>query len=90
MEEKVKRQANYCECSWCKWRKYEKEYEEKSQEFRKVKSTIMIEGEKDPEAGEVDKGERTPWLKKKELNKGKEGDNKSWDYSEKKRKLMEP
>ncbi len=45
----------------------------------------MIEGEKDPEAGEVDKEERTPWLKKKELIKGKVGDNKSWDYSEKKR-----
>ena len=34
----------------------------------------MIEGQKDSETGEVDKGgERTPWLKKKELKKKKGG-----------------
>ncbi len=32
----------------------------------------MIEGQKDSEAGEVDKGgERTPWLKKEEMTKRK-------------------
>ena len=35
-----------------------------------LKSTIMIEGQKDSETGEVDKGgERTPWPKKEEMKK---------------------
>ncbi len=38
--------------------------------FTKPKSTIMIEGQKDSETGEVDKGgEMTPWLKKEEMKK---------------------
>ena len=39
----------------------------------------MIEGQKASQAGEVDKGgEKTPWLKKGELKKRKEGDTKMW------------
>ena len=39
----------------------------------------MIEGQKDSEAEEVDKGgERTPWCKKKEL-KVKKGGIQKWD-----------
>ncbi len=37
-------------------------------------SAVMIEGQRDSEAGEVDKGrEGTPPLKKKELKIGKKG-----------------
>ena len=32
----------------------------KKQKFRKTKSTIMIEGQRDSEAGEIDKGGGTP------------------------------
>ncbi len=37
----------------------------------------MIEGHRDAEAGEVDKGEWTPCLEKKAEKKGKVGDKKS-------------
>ncbi len=37
--------------------------------FAKHRSTIMIEGQRDSGAWQVDKGEGTPWLKKKELKK---------------------
>ncbi len=42
--------------------------------FAKPNSTIMIEGQKNSEAWEVDKGgERAPWLKKKKVEKKKGG-----------------
>ncbi len=37
----------------------------------------MIEGQRDSNAGEVDKGEGIPGLKKKELKKRKVGNKKS-------------
>ena len=64
------------------WQKYEKE----DKNFAKFKSTIMILGQRD---SEVDKGKGTPWLKKKELKKGKVGDKKSWDSSEKRQQERE-
>ncbi len=40
----------------------------------------MIEGQRNLEAWEIDKGgEGTPWQKKNELKKGKVGDKKSWE-----------
>ena len=46
----------------------------------------MIEGQRDSEAGEIDKGrEGTPWLKKKDLKKRNEGDKKSRDSSGKRK-----
>ncbi len=42
----------------------------------------MIEGQKDSQAGEVDKGgERTPWFKKEELTKKERWGIQKWDSS---------
>ena len=43
----------------------------------------MMEGQRDSEAGEIEKGgEGTPWLNKKDVKKGKEeGKIKSWGSS---------
>ena len=61
------------ESNWVKIsKKFQKKGESRKrrQSFTKPKSTIMIEGQKDSIAGEVDNGgERTPWLEKKELKK---------------------
>ncbi len=59
------------------------------QKFRKVQvhNHDSIDRHRDSEAGEIDKGgEGTPWLKKKELKKGKEGDKKSGDSKGEKKK----
>ncbi len=45
----------------------EGETTKQKESFTKLKSTIIIVGQRDSEAEEVDKGKGTPLLKKKEL-----------------------
>ncbi len=48
-------------------------YKNEGVSFAKLKSTIMVVGQRESDAGDVDKEKGTQWLMKRELKKGKWG-----------------
>ncbi len=76
------------------WHKLQTGWQQKKElsSFAKLKSTTMIDGQRDSEAGVVDKGERTYSITQEERagKKGKGGeDNKAWIVQEKREQQRE-